>query len=332
MAGFCLDNSHSHKSKIERQAGVSRKCAGGIYALLDFDKSQVLVPATLGTIVHPLWTGRTHNFDLTHLMELSVYLYLKNVLATPNAGRVQDICLGVARFRPKFEEHTRFENPKITELTIAELNQQNTISHQNWLELEYGTGKIRVSVNYCENKTQLLQMQDFDTTVSLGPRSGNVFQVEKRDSGRLYALKKIQKTSSVSQAEFAGAFEIAKRSVLSQIKNPFLVSVKFAFQSPEGFCMVSAFVHGGELIELLRKEQCFDVDRVKLYTAEILSALESLHDFDIIYGDLKPQNILLDYSGHASVCDFGTLHEGENRRSLRKLVSSSGNQPRSSLY
>jgi serum/glucocorticoid-regulated kinase 2 len=194
----------------------------------------------------------------------------------------------------------------MAELAIAELKQQNTISHQKWLELEYGTGKIRVSVDYSENKTQLLQMQDFDTLKSLGNSSSKkVFQVKKRDSGQLYALKKIQKTSIFSQAEAADAFEIAKRSVLSQIKNPFLVSVKFAFQSPEGFCMVSAFVHGGELIELLYKEQCFDVDRIRLYTSEILCALESLHDFDIIYGDLKPQNILLDYSGHVSVCDFG---------------------------
>lgn len=304
-AGFCLDSSNSHKSKIERQAGVSRRRAGGIYALLDFDKSQVLVHANSGTVEHPLWTRNSCKFDLSHLMELSVYLYLKNALSTPDAGRIQDICLGVARFRPKFEEHDRFEDPKITELTIAELSQQNTISHQKWLELEYGTGKIRVSVNYSENKTQLLQMQDFDILVSLGDRSKEVFQVKKRDSGQLYALKKIQKTSIVSQAEVADAFEIAKRSVLSQIKNPFLVSVKFAFQSPEGFCMVSAFVHGGELIELLYKEQCFDVDMIRLYTAEILCALESLHDFDIIYGDLKPQNILLDYSRHVSVCDFG---------------------------
>jgi serum/glucocorticoid-regulated kinase 2 len=279
---------------------------GEIYALLDFDQSQVLVPATSGTVEHPLWAGCSRMFDLSPLMELSVYLYLRSALSTRDAGRIQDICLGVARIRPKFEEHDRFEDLKTTELTIAELNQQNTISRQKWLELEYGTGKIRVSVDVSENKTQLLQMQDFVTLKSLGNSSSKkVFQVRKRDSGQVYALKKIQKTSMFSQAEVADAFEIAKRSVLSQIKNPFLVSVKFAFQSPEGFCMVSPFVHGGELIELLNKGLCYGVDSIRLYTAEILCALEFLHDFDIIYGDLKPQNILLDYSGHVSVCDFG---------------------------
>jgi serum/glucocorticoid-regulated kinase 2 len=263
----------------------------------------VLVHASSGTVENPLWSGQ-YKFDVSHLMELSVHIYLRNALSTPGSGRIQDICLGVARFSPRFEEgHNGVEDPNTAELTIAELNQQDTISHQEWLEVKYGTGKIRVSVDFSENKTQLLQMQDFDMLKFLGFRKA--MQVKKRDSGRLYALKKIQKTSIVSQGEVADAFEIAKRSVLSQIKNPFLVPVKFVFQSAESLYLVSAFVHGGELIELLYKEQCFDVDRIRLYTSEILCALECLHDFDVIYGDLKPQNILLDYSGHISVCDFG---------------------------
>jgi serum/glucocorticoid-regulated kinase 2 len=126
-AGFCLGCSNSHKSKIDsslREAGTSKRRAGGIYALLDFDKSWVLVPATSGTVEHPLWAEHSCKFDVSHLMELSVYLYLENALSTADAGRIQDICLGVARFSPKFEEHHHFEDPNITGLTIAELNQQ----------------------------------------------------------------------------------------------------------------------------------------------------------------------------------------------------------------
>jgi serum/glucocorticoid-regulated kinase 2 len=47
------------------------------------------------------------------------------------------------------------------------------------------------------------------------------------------------------------------------------------------------------------------VNRSRLYTAELLCALECLHGFNFIYRDLKPQNFLLDYSGHISLCDFG---------------------------
>jgi len=120
----------------------------------------------------------------------------------------------------------------------------------------------------------------------------DAFENSKRSalSRRFYAMEKNRKRIIVSQ----DAFEIAKRSVPSQIKNPFTVPLKFVFQSPESLYLVSAFVHGGELFKLLHKEQCFDVDRIRLYTAEIICTLEFLHDLDIICGDLKPHNILLD--------------------------------------
>jgi serine/threonine protein kinase len=59
------------------------------------------------------------------------------------------------------------------------------------------------------------------------------------------------------------------------------------------------------LFHHLQREQRFDVNRARFYTAELLCALECLHGFNVIYRDLKPENILLDYSGHIALCDFG---------------------------
>ncbi|CZR65792.1 related to protein kinase 1 [Phialocephala subalpina] len=298
-----LESSISHDSWHE-MSGHKRH---PVYALFDVDKSQVLVPASSGTVQNPLWTCFSPRFDVTHSMELSVHLYLRNEFSTSNSGRIQDICLGIARFSPTFENgHDGVVDPDITQLTIAELGHKSKVSHQKWLELECGTGQIHLSVNYSEKKTHL-QIQDFDTLKPLGNRyPRTTFQVYKKYSGGLYyALKRIEKTGIGLQCGVEDAFETAKHSVLSQIKSPFIVPIKFAFQSPECLYLVSPFVHGGELWKLLHKQQRFDVDTIRLYTAEILCALECLHDLGIICGDLKPQNILLDYSGHVSVCDFG---------------------------
>jgi serum/glucocorticoid-regulated kinase 2 len=92
---------------------------------------------------------------------------------------------------------------------------------------------------------------------------------------------------------------------LAQINNPFIVPLKFSFQSPEKLYLVLAFVNGGELFHHLQKEQRFDINRARFYTAELLCALECLHGFKVIYRDLKPENILLDYTGHIALCDFG---------------------------
>ena len=73
------------------------------------------------------------------------------------------------------------------------------------------------------------------------------------------------------------------------------------------------FLNGGELFYHLRKETYFAESRARFYTAEMILALEVLHNNGVIYRDLKPENVLLDSEGHIKLTDFG----------LSKLQSSS---------
>lgn len=60
----------------------------------------------------------------------------------------------------------------------------------------------------------------------------------------------------------------------------------------------------------LQKDRKFSEDRAKMYLAEILLAMEDLHKRDIIFRDLKPDNIVFDEEGHAMLTDFGLSKEG----------------------
>ena len=62
----------------------------------------------------------------------------------------------------------------------------------------------------------------------------------------------------------------------------------------------------------LQKDKRFAEDRARLYLSEILLAIEDLHKRDIIYRDLKPDNIVFDSAGHALLTDFGLAKEGVN--------------------
>ncbi|KAI4601042.1 Serine/threonine-protein kinase [Pestalotiopsis sp. IQ-011] len=284
------------------------------YALLDFDKVQVFVNSVSGNPENPLWAGDNtqFKFDVSRVTELAVHLYMRNPNAAPGSGRSQDIFLGVVRINPRMEEKRSFvEDPKASKkdrekaaAEFAEKERQAGHSGVQWADVQYGSGKLKIGVEYVENVAGKLTIEDFELLKVVGKGSfGKVMQVRKKDTNRIYALKTIRKAHIISRSEVAHT--LAERSVLAQINNPFIVPLKFTFQSPEKLYFVLAFVNGGELFHHLQMEQRFDVNRARFYTAELLCALECLHGFNVIYRDLKPENILLDYQGHIALCDFG---------------------------
>ena len=119
-------------------------------------------------------------------------------------------------------------------------------------------------------------------------------------------MKILSKKVIVKKKEIAHT--IGERNILvrtSAASSPFIVGLKFSFQTPSDLFLVTDFMSGGELFFHLQKEGRFNEDRSKFYTAELILALEHLHDNDIVYRDLKPENILLDANGHIALCDFG---------------------------
>jgi serum/glucocorticoid-regulated kinase 2 len=127
-----------------------------------------------------------------------------------------------------------------------------------------------------------LNMEAFDLLKVIGKGSfGKVMQVRKRDTSRIYALKTIRRAHIVSRSEVTHT--LAERTVLAQVNNPFIVPLKFSFQSPDKLYLVLAFVNGGELFHHLQREGRFNEERSRFYAAELLCALEHLHQFNVVY-------------------------------------------------
>lgn len=70
---------------------------------------------------------------------------------------------------------------------------------------------------------------------------------------------------------------------METIKSPFIVTLFYAFQTPEKLYFIMDFLNGGELFYHLRKEQRFDEPRARFYAAQLVCALECLHKNGIIY-------------------------------------------------
>jgi len=88
-------------------------------------------------------------------------------------------------------------------------------------------------------------------------------------------------------------------------RHPFIVRLFGAFQSQSYLFMVLEFIRGGEFFCHLRMHGHFKNKEATFYAASVGSVLAFLHRQDIVYRDLKPENLLLDHEGYVKVVDFG---------------------------
>ncbi|KAL7798525.1 serine/threonine-protein kinase sck1 [Trichoderma ceciliae] len=179
--------------------------------------------------------------------------------------------------------------------------------HANTTVENIPTGEIFVEVTFQRTERKHFGPSDFEILKLIGKGTfGQVYQVRKKDTQRIYAMKVLQKKVIVQKKEVAhtvGERNILVRTATSD--SPFIVGLKFSFQTPSELYLVTDYMSGGELFWHLQKEGRFDERRAKFYIAELILSIQHLHNNDIVYRDLKPENILLDANGHIALCDFG---------------------------
>lgn len=93
--------------------------------------------------------------------------------------------------------------------------------------------------------------------------------------------------------------------IFELVNSEFVIKSYFKFSHDIFFCFVMEYMHGGDFSKLLQKLGRFDENITKFYIAELILAIEHLHNLGIVHRDLKPDNILLDSKGHIKLTDFG---------------------------
>jgi serine/threonine protein kinase len=101
-----------------------------------------------------------------------------------------------------------------------------------------------------------------------------------------------------------------ERDILSKTEHPFIVHLDYAFQTKTKLFFVQEFCPGGDLSSIIKLKKTLPEAIARSYLAEILLALQDLHQRNIIYRDLKPDNIVIDGRGHARLIDFGLAKAG----------------------
>ena len=145
---------------------------------------------------------------------------------------------------------------------------------------------------------------------------GEVYLVQKINTQEKFAMKVLRKERIMGQNLMK--YAIAERNVLSLSNHPFIVKLNFAFQTSSKLFLILEYCPNGDLAKHLLFEKRFTEERAKFYICEILLALENLHQRDIIFRDLKPDNVVLDEEGHCKLTDFGLSKEGVNENQSAK--------------
>jgi len=132
---------------------------------------------------------------------------------------------------------------------------------------------------------------------------GKVYLARKKKSGDLFAIK-IQSKSELLRKNMVDNV-IAERQILTNVKTPFVVKLYYAFESEKDLFLVMEYCPGGDVSTLLHNLGAFDMDMARVYAAETVLSLESLHKMSYVHRDLKPDNLLVNAKGHLLLTDFG---------------------------
>lgn len=164
-----------------------------------------------------------------------------------------------------------------------------------------------------------LTIDSFTTVSVIGNGSyAKVFLVRQKTTQELSALK-ILKKENVEKRKQEDKVQV-ERNILKEIDHPFVIRFKASFQTEKKLYFVLEYCPGGELFNLISKRKRFTEDQARFYAAQMVLALEHLHSKNVIYRDLKPENVLIDQQGYIRITDFGLSRIDNNNTNDAKSI------------
>uniref|UniRef100_A0A8C2HXY4 Serine/threonine-protein kinase MRCK alpha n=1 Tax=Cyprinus carpio TaxID=7962 RepID=A0A8C2HXY4_CYPCA len=155
-------------------------------------------------------------------------------------------------------------------------------------------------------KQMRLHKEDFEILKVIGRGAfGEVAVVKVKNTDKVFAMKILNKWEMLKRAETACFRE--ERDVLVNGDSQWITTLHYAFQDENNLYLVMDYYVGGDLLTLLSKfEDRLPEDMAKFYLAEMVLAVDSVHQLHYVHRDIKPDNILMDMNGHIRLADFGS--------------------------
>ena len=153
-------------------------------------------------------------------------------------------------------------------------------------------------------------IRDYESLSIIGRGAfGEVHVCRNKITGEIVAVKKIKKEVLFVKNQVIHVRN--EQLFMSKVKSPWIVDLKASFQDEDYLYLIMEYLPGGDLMNLLIKKDILTEEEARFYIAELILSIESIHKLDCIHRDIKPDNILIDKTGHIKLSDFGLAKVSE---------------------
>lgn len=154
--------------------------------------------------------------------------------------------------------------------------------------------------------------------------------VQVKNTGQMYACKKLCKKRLKKKG--GEKMALLEKKILEKVNSLFLVNLAYAYDTKTHLCLVMTLMNGGDLKYHIYNigydgkgvDKGIEMKRIIHYTAQITTGILHLHEMDIVYRDMKPENVLLDSQGQCRLSDLGLAIEIVPGKTVTQMVSRCG--------
>ncbi|XP_064522502.1 rhodopsin kinase GRK7 isoform X2 [Pseudopipra pipra] len=192
------------------------------------------------------------------------------------------------------------------------------LTWQNWPGFQILC--LRVPLLTCTHSS----LQWMAPSIPPGKHTSKVCAIQVKNTGKMYACKKLDKKRLKKKS--GEKMALLEKEILEKVNSPFIVTLAYAYESKTHLCLVMSLMNGGDLKYHIYNvgERGLEMKRIIYYSAQITCGILHLHSINIVYRDMKPENVLLDDNGNCRLSDLGLAVQVKEGKPITQRAGTNG--------